>query len=408
MKLTSIPLAFFLLLGSCFFNVASGQTIWRIDTMLKTAFDSNPAVNEKRASMHAAEAEVSGAKWQRFPSASLEASSGKSGTQIAKIDQPLWTGGRISSSIQMAENKAQAAEEQIREAELDVALKIIASAVEEIRQERRLKIALASEQAHLKLLEMIQRRVSQDVSSTADLKLASSRLSTAKNEVSLNRQAASKNKIQLSELVGQKVDGVVTEGLPIQPPSESLSSLLQFALERSPTIKRLEHESQAATADIDVKKSAYFPQLIFRLEGVRSHDQTDQRGMLVLNAQPGAGLSAISGVSAAVARKEAIDSSKESAVRALNEQVKQDWYEWTASSGRMNSVLDAKSDAQEVAESYSRQYTAGRKSWLDVLNATREASQAELSVADEESRRLGACLRLHALAGSLVLTPNPN
>ena len=50
---------------------------------------------------------------------------------------------------------------------------------------------------------------------------------------------------------------------------------------------------------------------------------------------------------------------------------------------------------------YARQYTAGRKSWLDVLNAQRESAQALYGLADVQANRLRVQLRLEIYTGRL-------
>ena len=50
--------------------------------------------------------------------------------------------------------------------------------------------------------------------------------------------------------------------------------------------------------------------------------------------------------------------------------------------------------ATQVSESYDRQFLAGRKTWLDVLNAARELIQTQVLIADSQSSQLVASWRL--------------
>jgi adhesin transport system outer membrane protein len=47
-----------------------------------------------------------------------------------------------------------------------------------------------------------------------------------------------------------------------------------------------------------------------------------------------------------------------------------------------------------VSESYDRQFLAGRKTWLDVMNAARELAQTETLIADLLSTQVVASWRL--------------
>lgn len=378
------------------------------DQTLQAALSSHPLVLSKRSSQAAAQAEREGAEWQRYPTPSVEANTqtGGKNSSLLRVDQPLWTGGRITAGIEAAGSRHDAAGVAIDEVRQELALRVIASSSEALRQQARLGHAKASVGEHEKLLAMIRRRVQQEVSPLADQRLAESRLYSSNNELSLASQGLQNALAQLGQLTGQAVveiepwshgEAARPDGLP-----ENLASATEAALAHSPAIRRLNFEAQAANADIDAKRSAYMPQLSLRLES--SHgDVSDNRALLVLLAQPGAGLSAKSGVEAALARREAARLAAETARRDVRQQIALDWNEWQAARARADNAEQARATAAEVSESYARQYTAGRKTWLDVLNAVREATQAELSLVDANSQMRAAVLRLKAQTGALRL-----
>ena len=63
--------------------------------------------------------------------------------------------------------------------------------------------------------------------------------------------------------------------------------------------------------------------------------------------------------------------------------------------------------AQAVFDSYARQYVAGRKGWIDVLNAVREISQSQFALADAEALLRSSGLRLWLLTGEAPLGEVP-
>jgi len=54
-----------------------------------------------------------------------------------------------------------------------------------------------------------------------------------------------------------------------------------------------------------------------------------------------------------------------------------------------------------IVDSFLRQYRVGRKNWLDVLNAQREAVQARYSLADIDAQSLSGGLRVRLVAGGI-------
>ncbi len=112
------------------------------------------------------------------------------------------------------------------------------------------------------------------------------------------------------------------------------------------------------------------------------------------------GLSAASGVDAAIARREA---AREAAERDVRERVTLDWNEWVAVRLRLENASQSRAMSTEVFESYARQYVIGRKTWIDVLNAVREATQSEFALEDVQTQTLAVSLRLRAQTGTLNL-----
>ena len=60
-------------------------------------------------------------------------------------------------------------------------------------------------------------------------------------------------------------------------------------------------------------------------------------------------------------------------------------------------LVDSTSDVR----SYLRQYTVGRKSWLDVLNAQRELVQAQQALTDHQAMLIMASYRMKILIGKI-------
>jgi adhesin transport system outer membrane protein len=378
------------------------------DQVLQATMSSHPLVQGKRSAQAAARAEQEGAEWQRYPSASIEANTetGGQNASVFRLDQPVWNGGRITAGIDAAGIRLDAAGSAIEESRRELALKVIAAVSEVLRLHARQVHAQASVDAHEKLLAMIRRRVQQEVSPMADQRLAESRLYSTVNDLTLTAQGMQNALAQLGQLTGEMVSDIDPVGYREVARADGLPSDLTQAIERalahSPALRRLNFEAEAANADIDSKRSAYLPQLTLRLES--SHGSvSDNRALLVLQAQPGAGLSARSGVNAALARRESARQAEEAARRDIRQQVALDWNEWTSARSRVDNAEQVRSTSAEVSESYARQYTAGRKTWLDVLNAVREASQAELALVDARSQLQAAVLRLKLQTGALNL-----
>jgi len=399
MKFKALALTVLLLMA----GHAQAQPAWTFERVLQSALDSHPAIMGKRSGQAAARADQKGAEWLRYPTPSIEAATqgGGKDSGLLRIEQPLWSGGRITAAIDAAGSRLSAADAALIETELDLTIKVITAYIEALRQKARQQHAQAGVAEHEKLLDMIRRRVQQEVSSLTDQRLAESRLYQAVNDLSQVTQAYNNALAQLAQLSGKPVADISEQEVSALGAPSSLDAALSQALGYSPTLRRLIYEEEAANADIDFKRSAYMPQLSLRLEKNTGQTQSSS-AMLVLQAQPGAGLSAVSGVDAAIARREAARMAREAAERSTNERVTLDWNEWVAARLRQENAAQSRIMSTDVFESYTRQYVIGRKSWIDVLNAVREATLAQFALEDARAQVIAASLRLRAQAGTLA------
>jgi len=92
---------------------------------------------------------------------------------------------------------------------------------------------------------------------------------------------------------------------------------------------------------------------------------------------------------------------RDAAQRDLQAQIAVDWDDWQFARQRLQTAEQSRSMSAEVFESYTRQYTTGRKTWIDVLNAVREVTQADFQMADAQAQVVAAALRLRLRSGAL-------
>ena len=69
----------------------------------------------------------------------------------------------------------------------------------------------------------------------------------------------------------------------------------------------------------------------------------------------------------------------------------------SAISRQADTKLNAQA-AANVLSSYERLFIAGKRSWLDVMNAARDLSDADIAVADNEAEQLGLRYRIDLYA----------
>lgn len=389
-------------------QVVAGQGIGasqELDHLLRLAVRTHPSILAQRAQRRVAQADYETAEWSRYPTLAAEVSQGGQTGQgtVARLSQPLWTGGRISGQIDNAQAGIAVAVAAVAEAEQNVLQETAQAYAELLRARDRLRAAKDNVAEHERLYQMILRRARTEISPQSDVTLASGRLQQALSEQIQFQNQAEQARTTLEQLAGQPIEQIVKVERPL-PAWGGLALLREEALAFSPELARLQAQETQAVAQLGLAKAVQLPSVSLAHEqrlGEMAAGYVRSQTYVTLQFQPGAGLSARSAVTAAAERQLGLRDQQEATRRKLLRQVDADWSELTALESLLQPNRELVDNTRGVVESYSRQYTAGRKNWLDVLNAQREASQALYGLADVEANRLRVQLRLEIYSGRL-------
>lgn len=256
--------------------------------------------------------------------------------------------------------------------------------------------------------ESVRQRIKGGVSPEVDRELVESRLAQIQGDLAAARAAERSAVSQLSQLIGRPLHTYELspgKGVTVQLPAFEI--LVEQSVERSAALRRIEAEVEAARYDTTQKRAALWPTVGVRAEyqhGDLSNTGAvtrDSRVMLVMDYVPGAGLSAAAGIDAAEARVGSLRESREAARRELLTKIAADYEDYQSSLSRKRDILRTLKAASEVLASYDRLFIAGKRNWLDVLNAARELTQVENSLADIEALLAASYYRLRLHGGEL-------
>ena len=357
--------------------------------------EDNPALAAARSSIRASGHDIRAAKWLRFPTVSVQAMTRNDKVGVSpnvQVFQPIWTGGRIDGSIDRATALREVAQAQYNETAFDLLLRLSDAFHEIGKGDRLIAVYTESLTEHRRLVESMERRVEQEISPRSDLYLAQSRLSQVEQELTTAAAQHDAAYRRVSEIVG---DPNFEPG-----PAPSYSSarhhplpdgMVDRALQCDPTVQRFAAEAEVAEADRKLSKAATRPQV-----GVQyAYDRFggSQVGV-ALKMDANGGLSAFAVADAAAARRQASEYRVAAARRDVQEKVGLDIVENRSSKMRISSSTAAAQSTALVNESLLRQFVAGRRTWLDVMNSVRESVTAKVALVQVESSAMASAARL--------------
>ncbi|HVJ00183.1 MAG TPA: TolC family protein [Sphingomonas sp.] len=363
---------------------------------VERAMADYPAIASSRISVRASRADVRAAKNQALPSLGLQGvalgtGKGDLGT-TAVVDQPIFTWGRIRSGVDAANARRKASIAKVDESAMQVALDLTDAYFDLARAARRATILAKGVEEQDLLVESIQRRVEQEVSPRSDLELARSRAAQVRQQLATTKAERQSALMRLYQFVGDTSfdPGNVPAYDPAVHHPDPAGAFAQ-AITCSPKRQRLLAEADAARAQAKVAKASALPQLSAE---VTYNQIVGARAGLAVTAQTGGGLSAFAAADAARLRADSAEIDVTTADRELTEQINADLIENAAARDQIESSIAASRSAAEVTDSFKRQFITGRRTWLDVMNAVREANQAELTEADAEISAMASAARI--------------
>ncbi len=368
------------------------------------SLEQSPIVLVGLAELAALEADLRTARWQRYPNLTAELLAVTGGSNAADTDglavnlaleQPIWAGGAINSQVDAARFNVDVGRNALREARFNILFAVIQSYYDAVLAFERVKVIETGLEEHRILVGSIERRVRAEVSPMADLTLARSRLTQLEVELTTAREIGQNAMLSLSEFVGAEVErpilsnGGEAANIPVQP--MAMAEMMSC----SPTIDRLRSEIDVAQAQASTARRSLFPQLLFQLS---QNEITGARAALVLRAQTGNGLSRLSAADSAEARVDQAIAQLGQADREGRTRLGAEYITLRSNQQRSDAGAEASRAAGALLASYRRQFVAGRRSWLDVLNAAREVTSARASESDARVNAAASATRILALS----------
>ena len=402
------------LLLSCGATVAA-QPADGLQVALQAALGWHPAINGKQAQIKAREHSADAARAQRYPTLSFQAQQYGSGSgegaggvsssspTTVRARQPLWAFGRIDSSIALADAETTLERVDLLRVRRELLERTSRAYARVLGSRQLLAVAQANLSAHQDLLEQIQRRQAGQLASVADVRLATTRMSQAK--VRSDRYLGELEIAQSDLLALTRVELSAEQPVPAGLLALGDAVMLrQAALDQSAEVRLRRQEIELARAGVDQASKASMPTLYMQAE--KDYDRPGYREgvrvSLVFEATlEGMGLAAGSRTGAAVARQQAAEDGLADATNEIERSVRSLQRSRQLQEEMIQVQGATLEELQEVLASYRRQYVAGSKSWLDVLNIQRELSEQQLQLAQAQSDWVIHSLQLAALTGRL-------
>lgn len=373
------------------------------------AVKNHPSMSAKRSEVVAAKSDLSAAKLSAFPelSFSSQAIYNDENTRVLTLSQPIWAGGQIAAGIDLAEAIVEVAEGEMNSQESLIIAEAVAAFFNLAAADEKLSLYQSNIEEHERLVGVITRRSLAQTSPEIDVMLAKARLAQARSQEAQIQTNFLVAKAELEQLLGQQITSVKFgsgEGSVFDYLGRPLVELESKAVSYSPKLDVLTASVERAEANVKLVSAEGKPKIALGYEkryGDILLGQETEQIYLGLNYQPGAGFSSAKRLSSAKSRKQTALMDRAAGEREIRRDVQILFMQHRSAEEQVKTSRELVSATAEVVSSYLRQYSVGKKSWLDALNAQRESVQARDALINFELGYFRSGIQLLALLGMI-------
>lgn len=395
--MTSRRLVFSLLLYLLFGGLAAADPL---PTLLRDILQSHPEMRGQLANVAVAKQDISIARQQFWPTPSISVEQvqasgqdsqyrGDASVKVLRLQQPLWTGGRLSAQLAKAEAVVQLRQAALEETRQQLALSAVQAWGDWCASQARLTAVERSLALHQDLQGKVQRRVKEGAAAPSELTMTDGRVAQVSAQQQAQKALQEVSRSRLAQLLGKPFSLTSCPPWPTllrwqHPDPDRLADLLA---EKHPTLSRLRGQIEQIRHEIDERKADLQPEVFVRAEHQSGNftipnSPRTHRVFVGLSSRLGPGLSSLQQVQSAQLRQEAAEQELQGAHRKLLEQAQTLWIQLKDVQARLP-YLELQSKANwATQEAWDRQFLAGKRSWLEVMNAARDLMQSEIELAE--------------------------
>ncbi len=329
------------------------------------------------------------------------------------LQQMLFDGYDASSEVEKQQGRIRSAASRVRETSELVGLNATESYLNTLRARQLLEIADVNLKAHRTLLKDIERRARGGAGNKADVEQAKARVAqaeAARTQVEGDLRSA---EARYNSLVGQFPGDLVRPTVPMDYMPATEQAAVDAALADSPTVDVREMDVDVAGSELKQTKATFYPQ--FDLEGSASR-QKDLGGVKTTKDEAGLGVvmrwNLYRGGADTAREKEyqwreaEAKSRLDAARRVAEEDMRTSWAARDAARQRAERYAEQVQANEKVLAAYKKQFDAGERTLLDVLDAQNELFVSKSSMLTAYYTALFGDYQVLAQRGALLASLN--
>jgi outer membrane protein len=386
------------------------------------AYDTNPDLQQQRALQRALDENYVQARSGFRPTASASATAGvdngpngfggsstdTSSSASISVSQPIYSGGRISTTVDAVQADILQGRENLRQTESSVLQSVVQSFVDVRRDIEALRINQENVRVLQRQLEEASARFDVGEITRTDVAQAQARLAASQSSLASAQAQLSVSRANYASVVGQTPTNLEPEPvLPGMP--DGFDQAIDVAQQDNPGLRAAQYAQQASQARVAAARAEYRPNLglnasygtAFSPGGGSLTDRDDFRATASFSIPLFTGGLNGSRVRQALERDNSALIGIDGARRIVLQQVSQAWALVLSTKASLTASDEQVRAATIAAEGVRQEAQVGLRTTLDVLNAELELRDAQLAQVNARRNNYVATAQLLSAMGRL-------
>ena len=395
---------------------------------IEFAVNTNPEIGEARSNREAIDFELEQARGLYLPQIDFEGSVGPGyqdsnpdgpndeevmlrGEVILTLQQRVFDGFETSSEIDLQASRIDGAAYRVLERSEFVALDVVQSYLDTLRQEVLQRLAIENVVAHQRTLDDVSQRVNTGRSSTADLQQAEERLRAAEATLVDIERGLAESRISFQRVVGLPAENFSPPARVGSAVPGDVEDAVSVALGNNPTLLFAAADIDATYALYEQSKAPFYPSLDIEStvsfttdQDGQEEEEFDAEALLVMRYNLFRG-----GIDTANREEQVrrIDEARQALMRFerdVEQLVRETYIARDSLTQRLEILRQQVAASEQVLSSYQQQFEIGERTLLDVLDAVNELFQGRVAVQTAEVDLAFNEYRALAATGTLLPT----
>lgn len=385
---------------------ASGTQSLVLDELI-AKIGSNPQVRAQNARVDAREARLQIVETRSLPrvqfsgDGDLLSTAQEQRSVTVSAEQTLYDWGSLNADLESARYSLQSERDRVSATQLDLRQQVVSAYLVAWSAKQRIEASSEAIETAKKLREVMQRRVDQRVDPASDLLLIESRLGQLEAGVIQLKGVQRDAQLNLLQLVDHKADLTT----PLSCSSElDEAQLAKQAVENSPGLAAAKSRSLGISAEFGAVDAKRLPAIVVGVALTRDVDDSDNdaRAYLSVRYNFDVGGSLDAELAELNAEYSASRFEEERTAQAIVREAAGLVNQYKQNADQIPLLGSMVELRQQQLDSYSRRFSSGMSSLLDLLNAESELLDARTAEIDAVVNACFAVLTLEQLVGRVL------